>query len=84
MPKLRSAKKSLRQSHVAQARNQAVRTTMRNAIKQVRQAVDADTAQTALGRAVSIIDKTVKKGILHRNTAARYKSRLTRRVQGLV
>ena len=57
---------------------------MRNAIKQVRQAVDADTAQTALGRAVSIIDKTVKKGILHRNTAARYKSRLTRRVQGLV
>jgi small subunit ribosomal protein S20 len=56
---------------------------MRNAIKNVRQAEDAASAQTALGRAVSIIDKTVKKGILHRNTAARYKSRLTRQVQSL-
>jgi len=83
LPKLRSAKKSLRQSRVSQIRNQAIRTTMRNAIKQVRQAADTPTAQTALGHAVSVIDKTVNKGILHRNTAARYKSRLTRQVQGL-
>ena len=83
MPKLRSAKKTVRKSLIAQARNQVVRTTMRNAIKNVRQAEDAASAQTALGRAVSIIDKTVKKGILHRNTAARYKSRLTRQVQSL-
>lgn len=56
---------------------------MRTAIKAVRQADDAPTALAALGVAVSIIDKSARRRIIHRNAAARYKSRLTRQVQAL-
>tara|TARA_Y100000588_G_scaffold319660_1_gene349819 strand:- start:304 stop:528 length:225 start_codon:yes stop_codon:yes gene_type:complete len=65
----------------AQTRNRIVRTQVRNAIKKVRQAEDADTAQQALGQAISIIDNGTNKKVLHRNTAARHKSRLTKLVE---
>lgn len=77
MPKLKSSKKRLRISLKAQVRNKNIRTRMRTAIKKVRTAEDKTTAETALGEAISIVDSTVRKGKLHRNTAARYKSRLS-------
>lgn len=81
MPKLKSSKKRLRISLKAQARNKAIRTRMRSALKKVRTAEDKSTAEAALGQAISIVDSTVRKGKLHRNTAARYKSRLSHFVQ---
>lgn len=83
MPQLKSSKKRLRLNHKARMRNKQVRTAMRTAIKKVRQAADAEQAQQALVGAVSMIDRTAQKGILHKKTADRYKSRLTRHVQKL-
>jgi small subunit ribosomal protein S20 len=56
---------------------------MRSAIKKVRTAEDKSTAEAALSQAISIVDGTVRKGKLHRNTAARYKSRLSHFVQAM-
>ncbi len=81
MPKLKSAKKRLRISLKATERNKGIRTRMRTAIKKVRTAEDKSTAEAALNQAISIVDSTVRKGKLHRNTAARYKSRLSHFVQ---
>lgn len=83
MPKLKSSQKRLRTNLKARLRNKAIRTRMRSSIKNVRQAADQDTAQAALQDAISVIDRTVKKGILHKNTGARYKSRLTHFVRGM-
>ena len=83
MPKLKSSKKRLRISLKAQERNKAIRTRMRSALKKVRTAEDKSTAEAALGQAISIVDSTVRKGKLHRNTAARYKSRLSHFVQNM-
>lgn len=83
MPKLKAAKKSLRKARQQRLRNRGVTSTMRGAVKQVREAADVTAGQTALVTAISIIDRTVKKGVLHANTAARYKSRLSKHVQGL-
>jgi small subunit ribosomal protein S20 len=83
VPKLKASKKSLIQSEKAQIRNRATRTAMRSAIKAVRTADDPATAKQALVKAASRIDKTAKKGVIHKKTADRYKSRLTKLVQKL-
>ena len=59
---------------------------MRTAIKQVEASVannEADKAKTALSEAAKRIDKAVKTGLVHKNAAARYKSRLAKQVNGL-
>jgi small subunit ribosomal protein S20 len=71
----------MRQSAERRVRNRAARGEMRTAIKKVRGALagsDAAAAQTALQSAVQIIDRTAKKHVVHRNTAARTKSRLAK------
>lgn len=78
MPKLKSSKKRLLQNHKARQRNRAVMSSMRSSVKAVRQAADQKTAAEALPRAIGMIDRTVKKGVIHRNTGSRYKSRLTK------
>ena len=78
MPQHKSAIKRVRQNIENRTRNAQARSIMRTAIKQVRGASNGEEARAALTRAVSIIDRTAKQGIIHRNTAARYKSRLTR------
>jgi small subunit ribosomal protein S20 len=83
VPKLKSSKKRLRISLKAQMRNKAIRTRMRSAIKKVRTAADKSTAEASLSQAISIVDSTVRKGKLHRNTAARYKSRLSHFVKNM-
>ena len=81
MPKLKSAKKHQITSAKAYVRNRALRSRMRTALRKVRQAADKTSAETALQTAISIIDRTTNKGIIHKNAAARYKSRLSRLVQ---
>ena len=81
-----SALKRARQNEKSRARNKAYRTRMRNAIKSVRQAVeqgDAAQAKAALEKAVPIIDKAAAKGTVHKNSASRTVSRLSRKVNDL-
>ena len=81
MPKLKSAKKHQATSAKAYTRNRALRSRLRTALKKVRQASDKASAETALQEAISTVDRTTSKGIIHKNAAARYKSRLSRLVQ---
>ena len=83
MPKLKSAKKHIVTSAKAYVRNRTLRSRMRTALKKVRQAPDKASAETALQAAISTIDRTASKGIVHKNAAARYKSRLSRLVQAM-
>ena len=83
MPNLNSAEKRMRQNERRRAVNRSNRTRMRTQIKKLRAALaggDAGALQGTLAQTVSIIDKSVQKGVLHKNAAARYKSRLTTRV----
>jgi small subunit ribosomal protein S20 len=86
MMKHPSAQKRHRQSVKRHARNQAVRSRVRTFVKRVRESIetrDVAEASTRLQSAVRAIDKAVTKGVLHRNTAARKISRLTRAVRKL-
>ncbi|WP_298136375.1 30S ribosomal protein S20 [Acidiferrobacter sp.] len=77
------AKKRARQAEIHRQRNVAFRSQVRSAIKKVLKAVhDKDIAagHMALREASSVIDRGISRGIMHRNTAARYKSRLNARL----
>ena len=78
-----SALKRARQTQKRTEDNRANTSRLRTALRKLRttiQSGDAKQAQTAFGETVSVIDKAVKKGTIHKNTAARYKSRLSARV----
>ncbi len=80
------AKKRVRQAIGRRARNMSARSAMRTAIKKLRSALDAgdkDTASQAYKEATPVIDKMAGKGLIHKNTAARYKSRLNKSLQAL-
>jgi small subunit ribosomal protein S20 len=86
MPNHKSAEKRQRQNEKRREINRGNRTRVRTAIKKLRAALaggDQTELQTVYAATVSAIDKSVNKGVLHRNAAARYKSRLTARVNGL-
>ncbi len=79
----KDALKRIRQNEKRSLRNKSVRTHYRNRVREVREAVgkgDAEAAGAALDKAIRSIDNAVSKNVLHRNTAARYKSRLSRAV----
>jgi small subunit ribosomal protein S20 len=80
MPNNKQAKKRVRQSELARIQNKSVRTGMRSAIKKVLQAGTAEDAKTLLPLAMKRIDKAAKNNVIHDNAAARYKSRLARRI----
>jgi small subunit ribosomal protein S20 len=83
MANLASVIKRNRQSQKRRARNQTVRTTVKNAVKDVRQAVaskDPAKATEALKAAMRTLDKARSKGVLHRRTASRQIARLARTV----
>ena len=82
MPNHKSAEKRVRQSERRRLVNKSNRTRLRSSIKDLRGALDGDAKQavTLLTKTISEIDKAVQKGVLHRNAAARHKSRLTARV----
>ena len=81
MANIRSAEKQNRKMIKNRARNRAAMAALRTAVKKARTAVDTKTkdASTLVKKAVSIIDGAVTKGILKRNTASRYISRLASR-----
>lgn len=83
--KLSSAVKAHRQSLVRRDHNRQLRSKLRSALKAIRAAIDAadlDAARAALGKTFSLVDKMANKGIIHKNAAGRYKSRLVKRVAG--
>ena len=73
MPNIPSARKNMRKSRAATVRNRAQRSALRTALKKAR-AEDAGAAERT--RAVQLLDRAARKGLIHRNTAARYKSSL--------
>jgi small subunit ribosomal protein S20 len=76
----------MRQSLRRRARNRKNLSQVRTQIKKLREALakgDADAARTLLPETVGAIDKAAKKGVVHDNAAARYKSRLSRRLAAL-
>lgn len=82
----RSAEKRARQNIKRNAINRSNRGRLRTQIKKLRSALaahDKSASAETLAPTVSLIDKAVNKGIIHKNTAARYKSRLTRHVNEL-
>jgi small subunit ribosomal protein S20 len=86
MANTKSAEKRARQSVKRRDRNRAAVSRLRTAVKKVRTAVDQkDTAaaRQALPAALATVDATAHKGVIHKNAAARTKSRLTRAVAKL-
>lgn len=82
----KSALKRLVQTRKQTERNRTHRTRMRHQIRELRQALDAKDkarAGTLLIPTLSMLDHMIQKGIIHRNTAARYKSRLSLRFNSL-
>jgi small subunit ribosomal protein S20 len=86
MANTRSALKRMRQSEKRRVRNAAVRTSVRTAVKTTRTSLAAaavEEARASLARAVQLLDRAVTKGVVHKNAAARKKSRLTRQLNTL-
>ncbi|MCS6875136.1 MAG: 30S ribosomal protein S20 [Pyrinomonadaceae bacterium] len=82
----KSAEKRARQNRKRRERNRALRSALRTQIKKLRAAIASGNKGLCLellNETISKIDKSVTKGILHKNTAARYKSRLTLQVNRL-
>jgi small subunit ribosomal protein S20 len=78
-----SALKRARQTETRTARNRANTSQMRTALRKFRAALQSGKpaeAKDAFAATVSMIDKGVKKGVIHKNTASRYKSRLSKRL----
>ena len=86
MANIKSAEKRARQSVERRAHNMTLRSKMRTAIKKARNALEEgehQSAQVAVRAAVPVIDSMVNKGIIHRSTAARHKSRLSALLKAL-
>ena len=73
MPNIASAKKNMRKSRAAAVRNRAQRSALRTALKKAR---TEGAAPEVLKQAVSLLDRAARKGLIHRNKAARHKSQL--------
>ncbi|MGH9897494.1 MAG: 30S ribosomal protein S20 [Pyrinomonadaceae bacterium] len=84
----KSAKKRIRQNENRREINRRNRSRLRTSVKKLRTvlidpAAASENLETLLPATISIIDKAVQKGSLHRNAAARYKSKLTLRANKL-
>lgn len=81
-----SAVKRARQTVKRTLANRTHKTHLRKTLRRFREALAAGNkaaAQQIFGKTVSAIDKAIRKGVIHRNTAARYKSRLNARLKAL-
>ena len=80
------ARKRARQAEKARAHNASLRSTLRTAVKRVRQAIvagDKSAAQEVFQKSVSVIDSIAEKKIVHKNRAARTKSRLSAQIKAM-
>ena len=82
MANTKQAEKRIRQSRVRRDRNRAAMSRLRTSVKALRTAADTDVerARELLPGTLSLIDVTARKGVIHPNSAARRKSRLSRLV----
>ena len=81
--KVSSADKAYRQNIKRREQNRQTRSRLRTALKSIRTAIDQGdlaAARSALNVTFSLVDKMANKGIIHRNAAGRYKSRLVKRI----
>lgn len=81
-----SALKRTRQTEKKTAVNRASKSRLRTALRGLKEAVttgDKNAAEKQYRETVSVLDKSVQKGALHKNTASRYKSRLAARVKAV-
>ena len=86
MANIKSSIKRARQNEKRRERNASARSRYRTYVKQVLKAIDsgdASAARTAYEKAQPVIDKAANKGLIHKNKAARIKSRLVARVKSL-
>ncbi len=86
MPNIKSAIKRVKTSEARNAQNTTAKSAMRTAVKKVDAAVtinDAAAAKEALVSAASKLDKAAAKGLIHKNAAARKKSRLMKKANSL-
>jgi|TARA_B100001146_G_C16121490_1_gene408240 small subunit ribosomal protein S20 len=80
------ARKRVRQSEKARTRNAAQKSNFRTSIKKVLKSLsdkNKDQSNANFKEAMSVMDKLVMKGLIHKNKAARQKSRLNKKIQGL-
>ena len=85
-PRLASGRKRARQDVKLNAANTSLRSKYRTAVKKVLKALDAkdhDAAQAAFATAQPILDRYSSRGLIHKNKAARHKSRLSARIKAL-
>ena len=81
-----SALKRARQTETRTLRNRSNNSRLRSVLREMREALtkgDKQSAGLAFRKTVSALDKAIQKGVLHKNTAARYKSRLSARLSAL-
>lgn len=81
MPRIKSASKRMRQGRTRTILNRTHRSALRTALKKVRAATGTEAA-TAYAEAVKLLDRAGQKSVIHKNAAARQKSRLAKLVAG--
>lgn len=84
MPVIKSAKKQMRQTNAKTTKNRAVKDAFRSKVKEVKKGIgvlSAKEMQEKVSEAYKAIDKAAKKNIIHKNTAARKKSRMMKLVK---
>ena len=82
----KSALKKMRQDEVRRIRNKGYKTRFKHVVKKVEAAIEAENkeaAQTAFQEAIPVIDRVASKGVIHKNSAARKKSRFAKRINAL-
>jgi len=75
VPNIASAKKNMRKSRAASVRNRAQRSALRTALKKAQGAAAGEDTTAA----VQLLDRAARKGLIHKNTAARHKSRMAKK-----
>jgi small subunit ribosomal protein S20 len=76
VPNIASAEKNMRKSRAATIRNRAQRSALRTALKKAK---SSGASAEEKARAVQILDRAARKGLIHKNTAARHKSRMAKK-----
>ena len=83
MPNIKASERSVKTDAERRARNFAIKSSVKTSVRKVSDAVatnQVDSAKELLSNAASTIDKAVSKGVIHKNTAARKKSRLAKKI----
>lgn len=86
MPQIKSNIKTMEKDAARHAKNAQVKSSVKTAIRRTVEAIatgDADNVKTAFDKASSVIDSAASKGVLHKNSAARKKSRLASKVNAM-